>query len=599
MPDHLPTTPIPAVRGHRDPADKQPTVAREPAHPDDHPDDRPTVERHLDRAADHPTVVRPDEQHSDRPGDRPVEPSTVGRPDGRRFELRGRIGAGNHGVVFRVRDHQLQRDVAIKRFSHFLADDPRAMRRITREVATLARVQHHNVVTVHDLVHMPDGDGEITPHLVMELVEGTSLRDLLVSHGPSPRSVVAVRGVLEGLAACHQAGILHLDIKPANVLVTAEGGVKIVDFGIARAASDATATVAGTPHYMAPEQYEGRADERSDIYSVGCLLYECLTGHPPFAGTMAEQLMAHRHHARPDPSRLAPDVSPALAATVMRAMAVDPAARHPSVGAMLHALAEAGTRPAHPEPARTTGPATRVAPAVAAVPDPAPRTGPRSQSSREMPPARAPESRPEALAPALPMGPVVTRWSRLQATAVGLAATVAIVGTLPALAWASLGLVPPEHVPAAMTGSAGGWWLLAVGIAAALLLLRGRAWTDPLGGPPVGSVRPQQLLSRETSRALRTSAWAAVRGSLPLLFPWYVLALFLTMQAIEAPWPADPLGSGWSVAWVLTPVIALALLWRGVMAVRPRLGSLIMSMLYLTGAAVATGLFVLYPLAVA
>src|SRR5690606_6989126 len=136
----------------------------------------------------------------------------------------------------------------------------------------------------HDLVHMADGDGEVTPHLVMELVEGTSLRDLLASQGPSLRSVTVVRGVLEGLAACHHAGILHLDIKPANVLVTPDGAIKIVDFGIARAASDATATVAGTPHYMAPEQFDGRSDERSDIYSVGCLLYECLTGRPPFEG---------------------------------------------------------------------------------------------------------------------------------------------------------------------------------------------------------------------------------------------------------------------------------------------------------------------------
>ena len=127
---------------------------------------------------------------------RPVgssSPSAAGTvPVDQRFELLGRIGAGNHGVVFRARDSQLQREVAIKRFSHFLADDPRAMRRITREVATLARVSHPHVVTVHDLVHMADGDGEITPHLVMELVEGTSLKDLLALKGPSLRSVIVV-----------------------------------------------------------------------------------------------------------------------------------------------------------------------------------------------------------------------------------------------------------------------------------------------------------------------------------------------------------------------------------------------------------------------
>ena len=266
-----------------------------------------------------------------------VEPQV----DASRFELQGRIGAGNHGVVFRALDRHLGRQVAIKRFSHFLADDPRAMRRITREVETLARVSHPNVVTVHDLVRMPDGDGEVTPHLVMELVEGTSLRDLLALRGPSPRSVVVVAGVLDGLAACHRAGILHLDIKPANVLVTDSGGIKIVDFGIARAASDATATVAGTPHYMAPEQYDGRADERSDVYSVGCLLFETLTGRAPFEGTMAAQLMAHRTQPRPDPRASAPWVGPRLAAVVQTAMAVEPDERYSGVEAMARALRSA------------------------------------------------------------------------------------------------------------------------------------------------------------------------------------------------------------------------------------------------------------------
>ncbi|MFI5428236.1 serine/threonine-protein kinase [Aeromicrobium sp. UC242_57] len=292
-------------------------------------------------------------------------------PVGSRFEMLGRIGAGNHGVVFRARDSQLQREVAIKRFSHFVADDPRAMRRITREVGTLARVSHRNVVTVHDLVHMPDGDGEVTPHLVMELVEGTSLRDLLNRQGPSLRSVIVVRGVLEGLIACHQAGILHLDIKPANVLVTPDGGVKIVDFGIARAASDATATVAGTPHYMAPEQFEGNADERSDVYSVGCLLYECLTGVPPFQGTMASPLLAHRTQPRPDPRDITPQVSASLVAVVHRAMAVDPDQRFASVEEMLRALEAVGDGVDLAQPVR---PVIPVGPAAAPSAPPRPST---------------------------------------------------------------------------------------------------------------------------------------------------------------------------------------------------------------------------------
>jgi tRNA A-37 threonylcarbamoyl transferase component Bud32 len=489
-------------------------------------------------------------------------PGTV--PVEQRFELLGRIGAGNHGVVFRARDSQLQREVAIKRFSHFLADDPRAMRRITREVATLARVSHPNVVTVHDLVHMTDGDGEVTPHLVMELVEGTSLRDLLATRGPSMRSVAAVRGVLEGLAACHQADILHLDIKPANVLVTSRGGVKIVDFGIARAASDTTATVAGTPHYMAPEQFDGRADERSDIYSVGCLLYECLTGAPPFEGTMAAQVMAHRNKPRPDPRVLAPQVTPALAAVVMRAMAIDPSARYQSVDEMLAALTEVGA-----------GVDLSVAPDV----------GPREVTSS-----------PEA--PAQPIT-VVTRWSRLKAYEVGIALSAFIVALVPGLVWLSTVFVAEDYRPPAMSdANSTGWWVLAVVVAGVFLLIRRQVFLGLIGGPAVGEPRPQRVIDSSMRSGLRLAAAAAVRGSLPMLFPWYVVLVAGLAKAGDVAWPDDVFGSGWGVAWVLMPAAAVALVLRGMSRLRLRFGSLMMAMMHLAGAGLAAALFIAYPLAI-
>lgn len=261
----------------------------------------------------------------------------VGR-DAPRFAMLERIGAGNHGVVYRAHDRHLRRDVAIKRFAHVLTDDPRAMHRIRREVNALARVTHPNVVTVHDLVLLPDGDGEETPHLVMELVEGQSVRDFLAQFGPSVQSVGLVRRVLDGLEACHRADILHLDIKPANVLVTPSGDVRIVDFGISRAASDLTATIAGTPHYMAPEQYEGKADRRSDLYSVGCLLFETLTGQVPFPGSPAVQLLSHRSGARPDPRAVDPTLPEALARVVQRALAIDPDERFASAAEFSAAL---------------------------------------------------------------------------------------------------------------------------------------------------------------------------------------------------------------------------------------------------------------------
>ena len=417
-------------------------------------------------------------------------PGTV--PVELRFELLGRIGAGNHGVVFRARDSQLQREVAIKRFSHFLADDPRAMRRITREVAALARVSHPNVVTVHDLVHMPDGDGEVTPHLVMELVEGTSLRDLLATRGPSLHSVAAVRGVLEGLAACHQSGILHLDIKPANVLVTPRGGVKIVDFGIARAASDTTATVAGTPHYMAPEQFDGRADERSDIYSVGCLLYECITGAPPFEGTMAAQVMAHRNRPRPDPRELAPQVTPALAAVVMRAMAIDSSARYQSVAEMLAALA-----------------------AVDQAVDLS--SGPERRSARGGRPPEAPHQPAQ-------QGPLVTRWSRLKAYEVGIALSAFIVALVPGLVWLSTLFVPEDYRPPAMSeANSTGWWVLAVAVAGVYLFMRRHVFLGLIGGPAVGEPRPQRLVDGSMRRGLASRGGSGgarlVADALPLVRP--------------------------------------------------------------------------------
>jgi hypothetical protein len=496
----------------------------------------------------------------------PPPPPTVRRPVPveQRFEMLGRIGAGNHGVVFRARDRQLDRDVAVKRFSHFLADDERAMRRITREVNTLARVQHPNVVTVHDLVHMADGDGEITPHLVMELVEGRSLRDLLASNGPSLRSTIVVRGVLEGLAACHHAGILHLDIKPANVLVTPEGGVKIVDFGIARAASDATATIAGTPHYMPPEQYEGRAEPRSDIYSVGCLLYECLTGAPPFAGTMASQLLAHRSEPRPDPRVLAPGVGAGLAAVVMRAMAIDPAHRYATVEDMLAAMASAERG--------VVSPPTYVAPVPAA------------------PPAAVAEPAPVTT-------PVVTRLDKLRAYGVGLALSAFVVALVPGLVWTAAAFAPDDYRPTAMDpASAGGWWTLAVTIATVLLLLRRREFFGSLGGPPVGAPASPRLVDESMRSGVLMAAGAALRGSAPMLFPWYATLVAGLAAAAGIAWP-DDVFTPWGVAWLLMPLAAAVLATLSLTRLRPRFGALLKSTTYLAGAALALVLFLAYPLA--
>ncbi len=439
------------------------------------------------------------------------------------------------------------------------------MRRITREVEALARVRHPNVVTVHDLVSLPDGDGELVPHLVMELVEGTSVRELLQVHGPSPRALAMVRGVLDGLEACHRAGIVHLDIKPGNVLVGRDGAVTIVDFGIARAASDATATVAGTPHYMAPEQYDGRSDARSDLYAVGCMLYECLTGRPPFDGTAAVQLLAHRERARPDARSAAPWVPGALAAVVQRAMAVDPTERFGDVAAMRAALdaAVAGLdleqwSPAAPErpPSLGSAPAAHHPGQVERV------------ASDPVAPADEPVAR-------------VTRSGRLLTLLVGSVLSAFVLALVPGLVWATIDLAPAAARPSFMApAEAEPWWMVAVAGALIVLIRRRRRWIGDLAGPPVGDPEPGGLVPHGTRRGTRTAAWAATLGAIPLLLPWYLTVL-------EAGWLATTGGPslldrgvaepGWLLCWSLAPAVALLVLWRAVRGVRPRLGAVLTS----------------------
>ncbi|MBC7630364.1 serine/threonine-protein kinase, partial [Aeromicrobium sp.] len=360
---------------------------------------------------------------------------------------------------------------------------------------------------------------------------------------------------------CHQAGILHLDIKPANVLVTKDGGVKIVDFGIARAASDATATIAGTPHYMPPEQYEGRVDERSDIYSVGCLLFECLTGSPPFEGTMASQLLAHRDAPRPDPRVLAPKVSPGLAAVVMRAMAIDPDRRYASVHDMLAAMTavDGGVVEPYASPPMLTQPVPKVV--------------------------------------AAPGSPVVTRGTRFRTYGLGLLVSAFVVALLPGLVWTSAAFAPADYRPDVMSSAyTGTWWMLAVTIATAFLLLRRHAFFALIGGPSMGSPLPDRLMGKQVAAGVRMAAGAALRGALPMLFPWYVVLVAATSEAAGVSMP-DELFSAWGVAWLLMPLAAITLALRTLTRLRPRPGAMIKSTIYLAGAALAALLFFVYPLA--
>src|SRR5689334_2496790 len=262
---------------------------------------------------------------------------------GGRYELDGVVGRGGMAEVYRARDIRLDRIVAIKTLRTDLARDQIFQARFRREAQSAASLNHPSIVAVYDAGE-DMATGVPVPYIVMEYVDGRTLRDLLQEgHRLLPeRSLEIIDGVLRALDYSHQAGIVHRDIKPGNVMVTRNGDVKVMDFGIARAMSDAQATmtqtaqVIGTAQYLSPEQARGeRVDSRSDLYSTGCLLYELLTGRPPFTGDSPVAIAYQHVRENPvPPSRVDPDVPPWADAIVLKAMAKSPADRYQTAADM-------------------------------------------------------------------------------------------------------------------------------------------------------------------------------------------------------------------------------------------------------------------------
>jgi serine/threonine-protein kinase len=262
---------------------------------------------------------------------------------GGRYELDGVVGRGGMAEVYRARDIRLDRIVAIKTLRADLARDQIFQARFRREAQSAASLNHPSIVAVYDT-----GEDMVTgvpvPYIVMEYVDGRTVRDLLQEgHRLLPeRSLEIIDGVLRALDYSHQAGIVHRDIKPGNVMVTRNGDIKVMDFGIARAMSDAQATmtqtaqVIGTAQYLSPEQARGeRVDARSDLYSAGCLLYELLTGRPPFTGDSPVAIAYQHVRENPvPPSRVDPDVPAWADAIVLKAMAKSPADRYQTAADM-------------------------------------------------------------------------------------------------------------------------------------------------------------------------------------------------------------------------------------------------------------------------
>ncbi|MEU5210839.1 protein kinase [Streptomyces sp. NPDC020742] len=249
-----------------------------------------------------------------------------------RYRLTRRLGRGGMAEVFAAEDVRLGRTVAVKLLRADLAEDPVSKARFTREAQSVAGLNHHAVVAVYDSGEDLVG-GNTVPYIVMELVEGHTIRDLLLNADspPADQALIIVSGVLEALAYSHQHGIVHRDIKPANVIITNSGAVKVMDFGIARALHGAQSTmtqtgmVMGTPQYLSPEQALGKTvDTRSDLYATGCLLYELLALRPPFTGETPLSVVYQHVQDMPVPPSEVAEVPPELDGLVMRSLAKDP-----------------------------------------------------------------------------------------------------------------------------------------------------------------------------------------------------------------------------------------------------------------------------------
>lgn len=260
-----------------------------------------------------------------------------------RYELGEIIGFGGMSEVHKARDLRLSRDVAIKVLRADLARDPTFYLRFKREAQNAAALNHPAIVAVYDTGEA-EVDGGPLPYIVMEYVDGDTLRDIVRGKGPIPprRAMEVVADVCAALDFSHKAGIVHRDMKPANIMINRAGAVKVMDFGIARAIADSsnpmtqTAAVIGTAQYLSPEQARGETvDARSDVYSVGCVLFEILTGEPPFTGD--SPIAVAYQHVREDPrlpSHVHNGVPRELDSVVLKAMSKNPANRYQSAAEM-------------------------------------------------------------------------------------------------------------------------------------------------------------------------------------------------------------------------------------------------------------------------
>jgi eukaryotic-like serine/threonine-protein kinase len=260
-----------------------------------------------------------------------------------RYQIRAHIAQGGMADIYRAYDLMTGQEVVLKIPNQMMIGDPAQYERFQRELEVTNTL-------IHPSIQKGLGSGQFnrTPYLVTAFVEGKSMRDVVAAEAPMPtdKAVDLIRKIASGIAYCHDQAVIHRDLKPENILITDDGQPVIIDFGLALTKETRRVTYAnltpsaGTPDYMSPEQIEGqRGDKRTDIYALGTMLYELLTGHLPFSGDNYQVVMSqHLRGAIPRLDQERPDISPQLAAVVARALQRDPEVRYADVAAFLHDL---------------------------------------------------------------------------------------------------------------------------------------------------------------------------------------------------------------------------------------------------------------------
>lgn len=260
-----------------------------------------------------------------------------------RFQIRTHMAQGGMADIYRAYDLTTGKEVVLKIPNRMMIGDPAQYERFQRELAVMNELHHPSIQT-----GLGSGQYNRTPYLVTEFVDGKSMRDVVSEQAPMPadQAITLTRKIADGMAYCHEHDVVHRDLKPENILVTSDGQPVIIDFGLALTKEARRVTYAnltpsaGTPDYMAPEQIEGqRGDKRTDIYAIGTMLYELLSGHVPFTGDNYQVVMQqHLQAAIPRLDQEKPDVSPQLAAVVTRCLQRNPDDRYPDIRAMINDL---------------------------------------------------------------------------------------------------------------------------------------------------------------------------------------------------------------------------------------------------------------------